>query len=154
MPSLLTRAWRKYRSFKTYDLTCMTHKGREIHDAWHSWHGIHDIHDTWRIKAWIVLSELSWYNLCLLISWHTHAVAEVGKCISSFHPSFVQHWECKSFFTVFYYVIFASVMWLFNEGLYLQLILSISVFSDKTRVRWFVLLGWGRFVKTTDNPSL
>ncbi|BFY98248.1 hypothetical protein BsWGS_01288 [Bradybaena similaris] len=53
------------------------------------------------------------------------------------------HWECKLFFTLFYYIIFSSVMWLFNEGLYLQLILSISVFTDKTRVRWFVLVGWG-----------
>uniref|UniRef100_A0A2C9LN45 G-protein coupled receptors family 2 profile 2 domain-containing protein n=1 Tax=Biomphalaria glabrata TaxID=6526 RepID=A0A2C9LN45_BIOGL len=53
------------------------------------------------------------------------------------------HWECKLFFTLFYYIIFASVMWLFNEGLYLQLILSVAVFSDKTRMEWFLLLGWG-----------
>ncbi|KAL8624121.1 hypothetical protein ACOMHN_036124 [Nucella lapillus] len=53
------------------------------------------------------------------------------------------HWECKMFFTLFYYIIFASVMWLFNEGLYLVLILSVSVFVEKTKIRWFVLLGWG-----------
>ncbi|KAK3773930.1 hypothetical protein RRG08_027265 [Elysia crispata] len=52
------------------------------------------------------------------------------------------HWECKLFFTLFYYIIFTSVMWLFNEGLYLQLILSVSVFAEHTKVRWFVLLGW------------
>ncbi|XP_076437273.1 uncharacterized protein LOC143276550 isoform X2 [Babylonia areolata] len=53
------------------------------------------------------------------------------------------HWECKLFFTLFYYILLASVMWLFNEGLYLVLILSVSVFAEKTKVRWFVLLGWG-----------
>ncbi|GFO49705.1 parathyroid hormone/parathyroid hormone-related peptide receptor [Plakobranchus ocellatus] len=53
------------------------------------------------------------------------------------------HWECKLFFTIFHYIIFTSVMWLLNEGLYLQLILSVSVFADKSKVRWFVLLGWG-----------
>lgn len=54
-----------------------------------------------------------------------------------------EHWECKLFFTLFYYIIFASVMWLFNEGLYLVLILSVSVFVEKTKIRWFVILGWG-----------
>ena len=56
-----------------------------------------------------------------------------------------QHWECKLFFTLFNYIIFASIMWLFNEGLYLVLILSVSVFSDKTKIRWFALIGWGEF---------
>lgn len=35
-------------------------------------------------------------------------------------------------------------MWLFNEGLYLVLILSVSVFAEKTKIRWFVILGWGK----------
>jgi hypothetical protein len=35
-------------------------------------------------------------------------------------------------------------MWLFNEGLYLVLILSVAVFAEKTKIRWFVLLGWGK----------
>ncbi|KAL8562962.1 hypothetical protein ACOMHN_004654 [Nucella lapillus] len=53
------------------------------------------------------------------------------------------HWACKLFFTLFHYVIFASLVGLFNEGLYLVLILSLSVFVDRIKIRCFVLLGWG-----------
>ncbi|XP_046553576.1 parathyroid hormone/parathyroid hormone-related peptide receptor-like [Haliotis rubra] len=53
------------------------------------------------------------------------------------------HWECRLFFTLFNYAIMTNLFWIFNEGLYLQLILSISVFAEKTKLRWFVLLGWG-----------
>ncbi|XP_025093888.1 parathyroid hormone/parathyroid hormone-related peptide receptor-like isoform X2 [Pomacea canaliculata] len=66
--------------------------------------------------------------------------------VSGARIDFIQegtHWECKLFFTLFNYVIFTSVMWLFNEGLYLVLILSVSVFAEKTKIRWFVILGWG-----------
>ncbi|KAK7109448.1 hypothetical protein V1264_013488 [Littorina saxatilis] len=52
------------------------------------------------------------------------------------------HWPCKLFFTLFMYILLTSLMWLFNEGLYLVLILSVSVFADKTKMWWFCALGW------------
>ncbi|GFS23577.1 parathyroid hormone/parathyroid hormone-related peptide receptor, partial [Elysia marginata] len=77
-------------------------------------------------------------------------VNQTGKEITFIEAG--THWECKLFFTVFYYIIFSSVMWLFNEGLYLQLILSVSVFAEKTKVRWFVLLGWEYGKSYSDKP--
>ncbi|XP_041366640.1 secretin receptor-like isoform X2 [Gigantopelta aegis] len=53
------------------------------------------------------------------------------------------HWECRMFFTMFNYVIMVSVIWIFNEGLYLMIVVTLSVFAEKIKVRWFVLIGWG-----------
>ncbi|XP_021376392.1 vasoactive intestinal polypeptide receptor 1-like isoform X2 [Mizuhopecten yessoensis] len=54
----------------------------------------------------------------------------------------VSHWECRLFFTIFNYIIAASYMWIFVEALYLQVIISVAVFSEKGRLKWFMSLGW------------
>lgn len=33
-------------------------------------------------------------------------------------------------------------MWIFVEALYLQILISVSVFMEKNRIKWFMLLGW------------
>ncbi|ESO99712.1 hypothetical protein LOTGIDRAFT_141719, partial [Lottia gigantea] len=53
------------------------------------------------------------------------------------------HVGCKTFFTMLNYMILTSIIWIFIEGLYLQLLLSLSVHIKKLKLRWFILLGWG-----------
>ncbi|XP_022307206.2 secretin receptor-like isoform X2 [Crassostrea virginica] len=52
------------------------------------------------------------------------------------------HWECKFFFTMFYYFLGANYMWILVEGLYLHMLVSVAVFSENSGVKWLVLFGW------------
>ncbi|XP_059159158.1 secretin receptor-like, partial [Physella acuta] len=52
------------------------------------------------------------------------------------------HWECKLFFACFNYILGANYMWIFAEGLYLHMILSVTVFSERGSLKWYILLGW------------
>lgn len=52
------------------------------------------------------------------------------------------HWECRLFFTLYNYILAASYMWIFVEALYLQILISVSVFMERNRTKWFMLLGW------------
>ncbi|XP_050418385.1 secretin receptor isoform X2 [Patella vulgata] len=52
------------------------------------------------------------------------------------------HWECKLLFTTFHYVLLANYFWLFIEGLYLHTLIIVAVFSEKSRIRWYLLMGW------------
>lgn len=54
----------------------------------------------------------------------------------------VSHWECRLFFTLYNYILAASYMWIFVEALYLQILISVSVFMERNRTKWFMLLGW------------
>ncbi|XP_061193940.1 secretin receptor-like isoform X2 [Saccostrea echinata] len=54
----------------------------------------------------------------------------------------VTHWECRLFFSLYNYTLAASYMWIFVEALYLQILISVSVFTEKNRTKWFMLLGW------------
>ncbi|XP_052681857.1 secretin receptor-like isoform X2 [Crassostrea angulata] len=54
----------------------------------------------------------------------------------------VIHWECRMFFTLYNYTLAASYMWIFVEALYLQILISVSVFMERSRTKWFMLLGW------------
>lgn len=36
-------------------------------------------------------------------------------------------------------------MWIFVEGLHLYILIMISVFSERSCVRWYILLGWGKY---------
>ncbi|XP_052791263.1 secretin receptor-like [Mya arenaria] len=53
------------------------------------------------------------------------------------------HWECKLLITLFHYVLSANYMWILVEGLYLHTLVYVSVFSERSTVRWYYLLGWG-----------
>ncbi|KAL4222346.1 hypothetical protein ACF0H5_018384 [Mactra antiquata] len=55
------------------------------------------------------------------------------------------HWECKLLSTLFHYILLANYMWILVEGLYLHTLVYVSVFSERGRVRWYYLLGWGKF---------
>ncbi|BFY97630.1 hypothetical protein BsWGS_00669 [Bradybaena similaris] len=52
------------------------------------------------------------------------------------------HWECKLFFTCFYYILAANYMWIFAEAVYLHMLITVAVFSEKSSVKWYALLGW------------
>ncbi|RUS82924.1 hypothetical protein EGW08_009308 [Elysia chlorotica] len=52
------------------------------------------------------------------------------------------HWQCKLFFTCFNYILGANYMWILAEGVYLQLLISRAVFSEKSSVKWYMLFGW------------
>ncbi|CAG5128593.1 unnamed protein product, partial [Candidula unifasciata] len=52
------------------------------------------------------------------------------------------HWECKLFFTCFYYILGANYMWIFAEAVYLHMLITVAVFSEKSSVKWYALLGW------------
>ncbi|ESP04258.1 hypothetical protein LOTGIDRAFT_53326, partial [Lottia gigantea] len=52
------------------------------------------------------------------------------------------HWQCKLFFTLFNYILGANYMWIFVEALYLHILITVSVFSDKSGIIWYILFGW------------
>ncbi|XP_050418974.2 secretin receptor [Patella vulgata] len=53
------------------------------------------------------------------------------------------HWGCKMFFTFLNYIILTSILWIFVEGLYLQLLLTLTVRAKKIKLWWYVVFGWG-----------
>ncbi|XP_076437800.1 secretin receptor-like [Babylonia areolata] len=53
------------------------------------------------------------------------------------------HWQCKLLFATFNYAVTASTMWIFVEGLYLHTLVIVAVFSERSHIRYYVLLGWG-----------
>lgn len=52
------------------------------------------------------------------------------------------HWECRMFMTIYNYIIAANYVWIFVEALYLQMLISIAVFSEKKHLHIYMLLGW------------
>lgn len=52
------------------------------------------------------------------------------------------HWECRLFYSLFQYVLMASYIWIFVEGLYLHMLIFVSVFTEKTRILWYMVFGW------------
>lgn len=56
-----------------------------------------------------------------------------------------QHWQCKLFFTVFHYILATNYIWILVEGLYLNMLITVAVFSEKSGIKWFILFGWGNY---------
>ncbi|XP_074658941.1 secretin receptor-like isoform X2 [Tubulanus polymorphus] len=59
-----------------------------------------------------------------------------------FHDN-MTHWECKLFFTAFHYSFSANYTWILIEGLYLHMLIYVTVFTENSSVKWFILMGWG-----------
>lgn len=53
------------------------------------------------------------------------------------------HWECKLLFTIFNYILGANYMWIFAEGLYLHMLITVAMFSEKSGVKKLIVFGWG-----------
>ena len=56
-----------------------------------------------------------------------------------------QHWECRLFFAIFQYTIAASYVWIFIEAVYLHMLIFVSVYTERLKVRWFILFGWSKY---------
>ncbi|KAL3832262.1 hypothetical protein ACJMK2_023922 [Sinanodonta woodiana] len=54
------------------------------------------------------------------------------------------HWQCKLFFTLFQYSLSANYIWIFIEGVYLHMLINVAVFSQKHRIIWYIVCGWGK----------
>ena len=93
--------------------------------------------DVYRLNRGIVLLYRMMTNFSILLY-------EVSLHIVSFFSLF-QHWECKMLFTVFNYVMMASYMWIFVEGLHLHTLIMVSVFSERSSVKWYLCIGWGTY---------
>ncbi|XP_052804549.1 parathyroid hormone/parathyroid hormone-related peptide receptor-like [Mya arenaria] len=52
------------------------------------------------------------------------------------------HWECKLLVTLFMYALSASMMWIFMEGLYLHMLVYKTLFTERTGIRMYVIIGW------------
>uniref|UniRef100_A0A2C9K5A2 G-protein coupled receptors family 2 profile 2 domain-containing protein n=1 Tax=Biomphalaria glabrata TaxID=6526 RepID=A0A2C9K5A2_BIOGL len=52
------------------------------------------------------------------------------------------HWQCKILFTTFHYVQLTSSAWVFIEGFYLYILVTVTIFSERRYIRWCTLLGW------------
>ncbi|XP_053373963.1 parathyroid hormone/parathyroid hormone-related peptide receptor-like [Mercenaria mercenaria] len=52
------------------------------------------------------------------------------------------HWECKLIVAVFMYAVAASMMWIFMEGLYLHMLVYKTLFTERTGIRMYVVIGW------------
>ncbi|XP_067932603.1 secretin receptor-like isoform X2 [Watersipora subatra] len=53
------------------------------------------------------------------------------------------NWQCKLLATIWMYTRLSNHVWVFVEGFYLLTLIFINTFSDKSSIRWFLLLGWG-----------
>ncbi|ELU15487.1 hypothetical protein CAPTEDRAFT_203438 [Capitella teleta] len=53
------------------------------------------------------------------------------------------HWQCKLLLSMSIYCITSNCMWVFVEGLYLHVLVSMAVFTEKTSIKPYILLGWG-----------
>ena len=71
--------------------------------------------------------------------------SDISLLFFQYFSFYLQHWECKFFFTMFYYFLGANYMWILVEGLYLHMLVSVAVFSENSGVKWLVLFGWGRY---------
>ena len=56
-----------------------------------------------------------------------------------------QHVGCKILFTIFNYILGANYMWIFAEGMYLHMLISVAMFSEKSGVKKLIIFGWGEF---------
>lgn len=52
------------------------------------------------------------------------------------------HWECKLIVSIFLYTVSASMMWIFMEGLYLHMLVYKTLFTERTGIRMYVIIGW------------
>ncbi|GAB1597825.1 parathyroid hormone 2 receptor-like [Argonauta hians] len=54
----------------------------------------------------------------------------------------VSHWQCKLFYTIFYYALLANYTWILVEGLYIHALLFWSVFNKKQNFYCYISFGW------------
>ncbi|XP_052246860.1 secretin receptor-like isoform X2 [Dreissena polymorpha] len=52
------------------------------------------------------------------------------------------HFSCRLFFAIFYYSVACSYIWIFIEAAYLHMLIFISVFTERVKIKWFILFGW------------
>ncbi|XP_060595345.1 parathyroid hormone 2 receptor-like [Ruditapes philippinarum] len=52
------------------------------------------------------------------------------------------HWECKLIVSIFVYTVAASMMWILMEGMYLQMLVYKTLFTERNGTRIYVLVGW------------
>ena len=53
---------------------------------------------------------------------------------------------CKVLFTIFNYILGANYMWIFAEGMYLHMLISVAMFSEKSGVKKLIIFGWGELL--------
>jgi len=53
-----------------------------------------------------------------------------------------QHWECRLFFTIYQYALVSSYIWIFVEAVYIHMVIFVAVFTERTRVVWYMIIGW------------
>ena len=58
--------------------------------------------------------------------------------------------SCKIATALSNYSIMANYSWLLSEGHYLYSLVSVSLFSRRRHLGWYIVLGWGR----VPGPSL
>ncbi|XP_036370402.1 parathyroid hormone 2 receptor-like [Octopus sinensis] len=52
------------------------------------------------------------------------------------------HWQCKLLFSLFHYTLAANYIWILMEGLYLHNLVTVAMFSQKSGVRPYIIVGW------------
>lgn len=67
---------------------------------------------------------------------------------------YFQHWECRMFMTIVNYIMAANYAWIFVEALYLQMLISVAVFTEKKHLHIYMLLGWSKYCNTRIQTNL
>ena len=73
------------------------------------------------------------------------------QSITFLNPNFTymfylfQHWQCKAFFSWFNYILAANYMWIFMEGIYLHMLISVAMFSERSNIKKLIMFGWGTY---------
>ncbi|RUS74365.1 hypothetical protein EGW08_017874, partial [Elysia chlorotica] len=94
-------------------------------------------------SAFVLRAFLSFLKDSLLVE-HVGLPGDVTKVNGTlvFDPD-ASHWECKLLFTIFHYIVLTSAAWVFMEGLYLYILVTVTIFSERRYIRWCTILGWG-----------
>ncbi|GAB1609913.1 calcitonin gene-related peptide type 1 receptor, partial [Argonauta hians] len=52
------------------------------------------------------------------------------------------HWECRLLFTLFIYGVCSSQVWILVEGIYLQMLIHKTLFTQQRGVKFYIIFGW------------
>ena len=66
----------------------------------------------------------------------------------------LQHWQCKLVMVIFNFLLATNYMWIFIEALYLHMLIFVSVFSENSSVRAYIIIGWSKLVSAVYSFAL
>ncbi|XP_014251305.1 vasoactive intestinal polypeptide receptor 2-like [Cimex lectularius] len=70
-----------------------------------------------------------------------NSLFEIGESDAIFGGS-KETWACKFLISLWQFSLLANYLWIFMEGLYLHNLIFLSLFSDTSSIKMYVIIGW------------